>query len=313
VRRAALAGLLLTLGTQALSGLGLLLGHDHLAALYTRDAAVAALAGTLLLYAMAFQFPDGVQVLSAGALRGLQRYLELSREKDAAILPDFLKMLQTTKEPAVRIQVIRVIEILMRNIGQSSNASLTGTKTVLKAMLKDGSDEEAVMSVRLLLRMLDADVVETILEAARPGEKPRFLPETYIKLSQALAAAMTQLRATAKKQETLAAVKNIQAHFFWILDPKTKAGPLRQTAILAFRDWPIEFDREEIVQSLIQLLIYSIDKDKDMVGEIEETLRFLTMQQFRKTENKAYIPDTDAWQKWLDDNKDKLKPDKTPW
>ncbi|MBZ4038225.1 MATE family efflux transporter [Novilysobacter selenitireducens] len=72
VRRAALAGLLLTLGTQALSGLGLLLGHDHLAALYTRDTAVAALAGTLLLYAMAFQFPDGVQVLSAGALRGLR-------------------------------------------------------------------------------------------------------------------------------------------------------------------------------------------------------------------------------------------------
>ena len=72
MRRAALAGLLLTLGTQALSGLGLLLGHDHLAALYTRDAAVAALAGTLLLYAMAFQFPDGVQVLSAGALRGLR-------------------------------------------------------------------------------------------------------------------------------------------------------------------------------------------------------------------------------------------------
>jgi MATE family multidrug resistance protein len=30
------------------------------------------LAATLLLYAAAFQFPDGVQVLSAGALRGLK-------------------------------------------------------------------------------------------------------------------------------------------------------------------------------------------------------------------------------------------------
>jgi MATE family multidrug resistance protein len=33
---------------------------------------VAALAGSLLLLAAAFQFPDGIQVLSAGALRGLK-------------------------------------------------------------------------------------------------------------------------------------------------------------------------------------------------------------------------------------------------
>ena len=43
-----------------------------IAALYTSDAAVAALAATLLLYAAVFQFPDGIQVLSAGALRGLK-------------------------------------------------------------------------------------------------------------------------------------------------------------------------------------------------------------------------------------------------
>jgi len=40
--------------------------------IYTEDAAVAALAGSLLLYAAAFQFPDGIQALSAGALRGLK-------------------------------------------------------------------------------------------------------------------------------------------------------------------------------------------------------------------------------------------------
>ena len=34
--------------------------------------AVASLAAALLLFAAAFQFPDGVQVLSAGALRGLK-------------------------------------------------------------------------------------------------------------------------------------------------------------------------------------------------------------------------------------------------
>ena len=72
VRRAALAGAALMLLTQALSATVLFAGHDAIAAIYTRDVAVASLAGTLLLFAAAFQFPDGVQVLSAGALRGLK-------------------------------------------------------------------------------------------------------------------------------------------------------------------------------------------------------------------------------------------------
>jgi MATE family multidrug resistance protein len=71
VRRAAWAGLVIVIGTQLLSGAALLLGNEFIVGFYTRDAAVAALAATLLLYAAAFQFPDGVQVLSAGALRGL--------------------------------------------------------------------------------------------------------------------------------------------------------------------------------------------------------------------------------------------------
>lgn len=72
IRRAAHAGYVIVLVTQALSATALLLGHDAVVALYTRDVAVAALAGNLLLYAAAFQFPDGIQVLSAGALRGLK-------------------------------------------------------------------------------------------------------------------------------------------------------------------------------------------------------------------------------------------------
>lgn len=72
VRRATLAGLALVLATQALSALVLVAGHDAIAAVYTSDASVAALAASLLLFAAAFQFPDGVQVLSAGALRGLK-------------------------------------------------------------------------------------------------------------------------------------------------------------------------------------------------------------------------------------------------
>ena len=72
VRRAAFAGFVIVLATQSLSATLLLVGHDHVAGIYTRDVAVASLAGTLLLFAMAFQFPDGIQVLSAGALRGLK-------------------------------------------------------------------------------------------------------------------------------------------------------------------------------------------------------------------------------------------------
>ncbi len=72
MRRAAFAGYALTLGTQTFSATALLLGRHVLVGLYTHDAAVAALAASLLLYAAAFQFPDGIQVLSAGALRGLK-------------------------------------------------------------------------------------------------------------------------------------------------------------------------------------------------------------------------------------------------
>ncbi len=72
VRRAAFAGYAIVIGTQLLSGLVLLTGNDLLVSFYTDDLAVASLAASLLLYAAAFQFPDGVQVLSAGALRGLK-------------------------------------------------------------------------------------------------------------------------------------------------------------------------------------------------------------------------------------------------
>ncbi|MFZ2753508.1 MAG: MATE family efflux transporter [Lysobacteraceae bacterium] len=70
LRRAAFAGFALVLLTQLITGTTLLLGNESIAAFYTGDAAVIALASSLLLMAAAFQFPDGVQVLSIGALRG---------------------------------------------------------------------------------------------------------------------------------------------------------------------------------------------------------------------------------------------------
>jgi len=67
------AGIALAIGVMCLSGLVLLLGHDAIVAVYTRDAAVATLASVLLLYAAAFQFPDGIQVMAAGASAASKR------------------------------------------------------------------------------------------------------------------------------------------------------------------------------------------------------------------------------------------------
>jgi MATE family multidrug resistance protein len=45
---------------------------QHIAALYTADATVIALAAQLLVLAGLFQFSDGMQVAASGALRGLK-------------------------------------------------------------------------------------------------------------------------------------------------------------------------------------------------------------------------------------------------
>lgn len=72
VRRIGLAGYVIVLGTQVLAAAVMVFGGVWIAAAYSDDAAVVALGATLLLYAAAFQFPDGIQALSAGALRGLK-------------------------------------------------------------------------------------------------------------------------------------------------------------------------------------------------------------------------------------------------
>lgn len=72
VRAAGRAGYAIVLVTQVLTAAILVSGGAWIASIYTDDAAVAALAATLMLFAAAFQFPDGIQALSAGALRGLK-------------------------------------------------------------------------------------------------------------------------------------------------------------------------------------------------------------------------------------------------
>ncbi|HEX5755433.1 MAG TPA: MATE family efflux transporter [Arenimonas sp.] len=72
VRWSAAAGYGLAFIAQSLSAIVLVFGGGWLAGLITPEPAVIALATTLMLYAAVFQYPDGIQALSAGALRGLK-------------------------------------------------------------------------------------------------------------------------------------------------------------------------------------------------------------------------------------------------
>lgn len=72
IRRAMYAGLAIVFISQLVSASLMIFGNEQLTRLYTDDLVVIQLAASLLLFAAAFQFPDGVQVISAATLRGLQ-------------------------------------------------------------------------------------------------------------------------------------------------------------------------------------------------------------------------------------------------
>jgi MATE family multidrug resistance protein len=71
-RRAGFTGIVLCGVLMLASALGILLANHGIAALYTPDPAVQALAASLLLLAAAFQLSDGLQVGAMGALRGFK-------------------------------------------------------------------------------------------------------------------------------------------------------------------------------------------------------------------------------------------------
>jgi multidrug resistance protein, MATE family len=72
VRYAGFCGIGLTLATQTVSA-GLMLSMPHvIASFYTRDVGVIATASELIALAGLFQFSDGIQVASNGALRGVK-------------------------------------------------------------------------------------------------------------------------------------------------------------------------------------------------------------------------------------------------
>ncbi len=72
VRWAAKAGWIIGVATQTASALLLALGGAWIAALVSDDPAVIATAAALMLFAAVFQYTDGLQAISGGALRGLK-------------------------------------------------------------------------------------------------------------------------------------------------------------------------------------------------------------------------------------------------
>ena len=72
VRWSAAAGYWLAMIAQTVSALVLVSSAGWLASRFTTDPAVIALATLLMAYAAVFQYPDGFQAMSAGALRGLK-------------------------------------------------------------------------------------------------------------------------------------------------------------------------------------------------------------------------------------------------
>jgi len=71
-RYAGLIGILIILGIQTVSATCMLLFPESIVRLYTDDAVIAPLAVSLLLYAAIFQYPDGLQMVASGALRGFK-------------------------------------------------------------------------------------------------------------------------------------------------------------------------------------------------------------------------------------------------
>ena len=71
-RAAGFVGIGLCAMVMTVSAVGIVFLNDHIAAMYTNDVSVHALAATLLLAAAVFQVSDGVQVGTAGALRGFK-------------------------------------------------------------------------------------------------------------------------------------------------------------------------------------------------------------------------------------------------
>jgi MATE family multidrug resistance protein len=71
-RYAGFIGIAIILVIQTISAIGMLLFPELIVRLYTDDVVIAPLAVSLLFYAAVFQYPDGLQIVASGALRGFK-------------------------------------------------------------------------------------------------------------------------------------------------------------------------------------------------------------------------------------------------
>ena len=71
-RYAGFIGIMIILAIQTVSAVSMLLFPGAIVRLYTDDAVIAPLAVSLLFYAAVFQYPDGLQMVASGALRGFK-------------------------------------------------------------------------------------------------------------------------------------------------------------------------------------------------------------------------------------------------
>ena len=69
-RYAGLIGIVIILAIQTVGAVCMLLFPEAIVRLYTNDLIIAPLAVSLLFYAAVFQYPDGLQIVASGALRG---------------------------------------------------------------------------------------------------------------------------------------------------------------------------------------------------------------------------------------------------
>jgi len=71
-RYAGLIGIMIILGIQTVGAICMLFFPEAIVRLYTDDPVIAPLAVSLLFYAAVFQYPDGLQMVASGALRGFK-------------------------------------------------------------------------------------------------------------------------------------------------------------------------------------------------------------------------------------------------
>lgn len=255
--------------------------------------------------------------IRAGAMAGLQIYLEASLNADISLMKPVQRTLSKADTRAERTEAIRVLELIVQNEPAAADNLATSTKDALLKVLSTGGDAEVQAATRLLLRVPEEKILKAILAEARPSRsrKPTLSYETYHLLNAGLTEALRSLRETSTKASSKALSEDILKHFIWILDPNNQAPiVLRQAAIFGLGSWPTEFDRQMVVKVLIRLL--EVAKTEDIIEETEKSLLFLTGREpfrTRDPETKQMVPDAKAWQSYYQQIAEFLKPNETPW